>query len=294
MVFYRIFFKGCCPGTAPAGRRRGLRGGLLPAGILSIFYFCGVVPGAEGKDFRPLMTAQYNPYPYSHPYPPPAYGPPPDSNGSSLQVRASGWVHILVDPPDAEVYLDGIKMDRGEDNAFEEGALTGRHKVEVKKEGYHDYVAYVMVHQAVKERLKVSLRKIGAPKPAPPVEASGMPPAPPGARPPEPYGAPGQAQPWGWIRVEITPPGARVFLNGNPMGAVEKADFEERVMPGRHKVEVKKEGYQDYVIYVDAQPGVKERLKINLKKVAAKKSPKEPRGPAEPGGPGLAEPFPFK
>lgn len=294
MVFERRILQWRCPGITAAGGKRGLWGAITLMGFLSLFCLWGPVHSAEGKDFRAVMTAQYNPYPYPQPYPPPAYAPPPDSTGSSLQVRASGWVHILVDPPDAEVYLDGIKMDRGEDQAYEEGALTGRHRVEVKKEGYHDYVSYVMVHQAVKERLKISLKKIGTPNPPPPVEASGIPPAPSGPRTMEVYGTPGQAQPWGWIHVEVNPPGTRVFLNGNRMGAAERNEFEERVLPGRHKVEAKKEGYQDFVIYVDAQPAVKERLKIDLKKITVKKGPKEPRGPAEPGGPGLAEPFPFK
>jgi len=39
------------------------------------------------------------------------------------------------------------------------------------------------------------------------------------------------------------------------------------VLAGRHKVEAKKQGYRDYLRFIDVHPGTKENLTINLKKI---------------------------
>lgn len=267
-------------------------------GLLGVVVMVFAAEANEIKGLESYSVAQWIPNP--RPYPPSYYPPPPSSQGPSHQAQPSGWVQVEVFPPDAEVFLDGIKMERGEDRAFEEGVLTGRHKVEVRKEGYHDYMELVDVYPAAKERLKITLKKIGPKEPpAAPgsTEGSAM------KKPPSsvgPYENSGQAQTWGWVHVETNPAGARVFLDGNRMGPGETSGFEERVLPGRHKVEVKKEGYLDRTEFVDVQAAVKERLKISLKKISKKetKEPTQGKGgelkPAVTPGPASVEPFPFK
>ncbi|HMK65890.1 MAG TPA: PEGA domain-containing protein [Thermodesulfobacteriota bacterium] len=262
--------------------------------------FLNLGVSAEAKELKSsgsFLLAQWIPNP--QPYPPPSYSPRSGNYGRNAQ--GSGWIHVDVNPPDAEVFLNGLPMGR-EGNAYEEGVLVGRYKVEVKKEGYLDHTQFVDVYPAAMERIKINLRKVTAKKVPPPSEPyeGGLLPkkVPPSA---DAKAGPGQSQNWGWVHVETTPGGARVFLDGNLMGPGENSGFEERVLPGRHKVEVKKEGYLDHAEFVDVQASVKERLRVSLKKAGAKSEPKGPpqsKGgeakPPTPSGPGSVEPFPFK
>jgi hypothetical protein len=249
----------------------------------------------ETKSSGPLLLAQWIPNP--QPYPPPAYSPRSGNYGRNAQ--ASGWIHVDVNPPDAEVFLNGLPMGK-EGNAYEEGVLVGRYKVEAKKEGYLDYTQFVDVYPAAMERIKINLRKVTAKKVPPPSEPYEGGPLPKRVPPAADANA-GPGQTWGWVHVETNPGGARVFLDGNLMGPGESGGFEERVLPGRHKVEVKKEGYLDHAEFIDVQASVKERMRITLKKASAKSEPKAPpqskggevKLPA-PSGPGSVEPFPFK
>lgn len=119
----------------------------------------GLDQGSRGQ--RIPVQRGPNPYPYPQPYPPPYYPPPsPDSIGGSRQARPSGWINVEVEPKDAEVFLDGNKMDLAENNSYEEGVLVGKHRIEVKKEGYLDHLEFVEVQAAVKQRLKIRLNKI--------------------------------------------------------------------------------------------------------------------------------------
>lgn len=270
--------------------------GIALVGLMASFSWESPAEANEMKGLRSFSVAQWNPNPRS--YPPPYYPPPASSHGPSQQARPSGWVRVEVNPPDAEVFLDGIKMEKGEDKAFEEGVLTGRHKVEVKRDGYYDHMEFVDVFPAAKERLKITLKKIGskeAPASAGTIEGPGLKKAPSLA---EPSMDSGQARAWGWVHVEVNPAGAMVLLDGNKMGPGENNGFEERVLPGRHKLEIKKEGFLDHTEFVDVQAAVKERLKISLKKISSKKAPKEPAqgkgGEAVTPGPANVEPFPFK
>jgi hypothetical protein len=103
-----------------------------------------------------LTPVQYYPY---H-YPPGYYPPSPDPYQGNRDVRGSGWIFIEVEPPEAAVFIDGHKLEPREDNTYEEGILTGRHKVEAKKYGYRDYLRLIDVHPGVKENLTINLKKI--------------------------------------------------------------------------------------------------------------------------------------
>jgi hypothetical protein len=101
------------------------------------------------------------PQPYPQPYPPTYYPPPqPDSYNGSRQARPAGWIHVEVEPRDAEVFLDGNKMEASGNNEYEEGVFIGRHRLDVKKEGYLDHMEFVDVQTATKQRVKISLKKI--------------------------------------------------------------------------------------------------------------------------------------
>ena len=92
---------------------------------------------------------------------------------------------------------------------------------------------------------------------------------PPGYYPPapDPYQDTKGAVGSGWIFIEVEPPEAAVFIDGHKLEPREDNTYEEGVLAGRHKVEAKKEGYRDYMRFIDVHPGAKENLTINLRKI---------------------------
>jgi hypothetical protein len=99
---------------------------------------------------------QWDPYPY-RPYPP-GYHPPSQEPSGAQNVRPSGFIFIVVDPPDAAVFIDGNKVEPSKDNTYEEGVVTGMHKVVVKKTGYQDYLEIVTVSTGATQRLTIRLK----------------------------------------------------------------------------------------------------------------------------------------
>ena len=92
---------------------------------------------------------------------------------------------------------------------------------------------------------------------------------PPGYYPPTPdtYQGTKGAMGSGWIFIEVEPPEAAVFIDGHKLEPGEGNTYEEGVLAGRHKVEAKKQGYRDYLRFIDVYPGAKENLTINLRKI---------------------------
>jgi hypothetical protein len=75
----------------------------------------------------------------------------------------SGDVVLRCEPPDSEVYLDGVIQGlctdfRGAPRGLRVGA--GLHQIEVKKEGYWPYTTYIEPHGA-RAVLEVRLRAMG-------------------------------------------------------------------------------------------------------------------------------------
>ncbi len=65
-----------------------------------------------------------------------------------------------MDPPDATVFIDGNKVEPSKDNTYEEGVVTGMHKVVVKKTGYQDYLEIVTVSTGATQRLTIRLKQM--------------------------------------------------------------------------------------------------------------------------------------
>ncbi len=135
---------------------------LLIFGGVALILGGEVTSAAQITDLKsngPLGTlAQWSPYPYQ-PYPPGYYQPPQEPSGTH-NVKPSGFIFIEVDPPDATVFIDGNKVEPSKDNTYEEGVLTGMHKVAVKKSGYQDYLGIVTVSTGATQRLTVRLKAI--------------------------------------------------------------------------------------------------------------------------------------
>ncbi|HSC26255.1 MAG TPA: PEGA domain-containing protein [Vicinamibacterales bacterium] len=89
---------------------------------------------------------------------PQAPGPVPRYPGRVGEESEFGTLSIRVNPPDAEVLVDGQPWDRPEgDVRFSIDLPEGPHRVEVRKEGYRPYVRTVDVRRGRTITLNVSL-----------------------------------------------------------------------------------------------------------------------------------------
>ena len=58
-----------------------------------------------------------------------------------------------------------------------------------------------------------------------------------------------------------------MYIDGHKLEPQADNTYEEGVLAGRHKVEAKKGGYQDYMRLIDVHPGARENLTIQMKKI---------------------------
>lgn len=93
-------------------------------------------------------------------------------------------------------------------------------------------------------------------------------PYPPGyySPPQEPSGT-RNVRPSGFILIEVDPPDATVFIDGNKVEPSKDNTYEEGVYTGMHKVVVKKSGYQDYLEIVTVSTGSTQRLTVRLRPI---------------------------
>jgi hypothetical protein len=102
--------------------------------------------GSDPSTAYPSYPSNYPPSGYAPPsaatpVPQPSYGSQPDTVDVQPGDAAadSGGISIDVDPPTASVFIDGKYMGTGTDfgpNAQPLGLTPGRHRVEIRAEGY--------------------------------------------------------------------------------------------------------------------------------------------------------------
>lgn len=98
----------------------------------------GPAPGGTiyGGPYPP-PSYWYYPYPY-YPWPPSPADYPPASEPRS-QLIPAGRLLVMVDPVDAEVFVDGLRLRQNNDLSYEVGLLVGKHTLMVRAEGYDSY-----------------------------------------------------------------------------------------------------------------------------------------------------------
>jgi hypothetical protein len=107
-------------------------------------------------------------YPYAYPYPYPDYrydNPAPARQDLSGEAQAAGFgtLSIRTIPPDAVILVDGDAWDRPEgDHPFSIELATGRHQVEVRKEGSRPYVRTIEIPGGRTFVLNVSFDELSA------------------------------------------------------------------------------------------------------------------------------------
>jgi hypothetical protein len=80
----------------------------------------------------PMYPAYSAPAPYvplGSPY------PPPPVEIRSMELKPGGRLVIEVEPRDAEVFVDGLKLTTRGPHGFEIGVLAGRHRLDVRRAG---------------------------------------------------------------------------------------------------------------------------------------------------------------
>jgi hypothetical protein len=133
------------PLTVGAADRRGLAGEtpgitVQPGGKVIIYAFppSGFAPyppyppGHPAFPVAPFHPAYSAPAPYvplGSPYP----APPVEIRG--IELKPGGRLVIEVEPRDAEVYVDGMRLTNRSEQGFDLGLLAGRHRVDVRRPG---------------------------------------------------------------------------------------------------------------------------------------------------------------
>jgi len=86
------------------------------------------------------------PYSYMMPFGgvPYVYGPPLTHSYyqhgmGGMNVIRAGHIHLIVDPVDARVYIDGYKVMQRPDRSYTLNLLEGRHRLQVVREGCTPY-----------------------------------------------------------------------------------------------------------------------------------------------------------
>ena len=79
--------------------------------------------------FYPSYSAPAPYVPLGSPY------PPPPVEIRAIELPPGGRHVIEVDPRDAEVYVDGMRLTNRSEQGFDLGLLAGRHRVDVRRPG---------------------------------------------------------------------------------------------------------------------------------------------------------------
>ncbi|HLE59953.1 MAG TPA: PEGA domain-containing protein [Thermoanaerobaculaceae bacterium] len=79
----------------------------------------------------------YPPPPYlSQPYLQPGAPTPP---AYPLQVKPAGRLVVLTNPIDADVYVDGVRLQQQPNLSYDVGLLAGPHQVDIRREGFKPF-----------------------------------------------------------------------------------------------------------------------------------------------------------
>lgn len=113
----------------------------------------GFPPPPVGASYYPLLWGLWGPgwgtlmpfYPalyFTVPpsYPLQSYQPsPPSSFPYPPQIKPAGRLLIFTNPIDAEVYVDGIRLQRQPNLSYKVSLLSGPHQVDIRKEGFKPF-----------------------------------------------------------------------------------------------------------------------------------------------------------
>lgn len=95
---------------------------------------------------------------YDYPYVYPMIAPKaPPSSPWDFELKPAGTLAVRVQPADAGVAVDGYPIQATEGSVYEIGLLTGKHLLEISREGYESYSAEVQIEGSQRVSMEVSL-----------------------------------------------------------------------------------------------------------------------------------------
>ena len=273
-------------GPPPAGAQRA-PGGPPPADAQRA---TGPRGRAVPRTARPVLRtrAWYGPgYGYYSPYYYPGYlygpgwGLHPFGPWAPYQYwggyyRERGSVRLQVKPEETEVYVDGYYAGVVDsyDGFFQRLSLPpGRHDIELRLEGYRSIQEQVYLGVGQTYRIEHMMEPLGPgettpPPPEPQPEADVEPgPEPDAFFPPGPDAAAPPLAPaagFGRLVVRVQPSDASIFVDGEEWYSPDGSRLELEVGAGRHRIEVRREGYESYVTDVAVRSGESRAVNISL------------------------------
>ncbi|HJL63840.1 MAG TPA: PEGA domain-containing protein, partial [Candidatus Marinimicrobia bacterium] len=132
---------------------------------------------------------------------------------AALQTKP-GSINIKSKPAKARVYLDGKEV--GTTPYSSESVGLGTHEVEVRMDGYENWNKIVEVEADKENVLTVALQMMG-----------------------------------GTISIESAPTNAKIFLDGKKINKTPK--IIKNILPGKHLLEARMDGYEDWGEVVDVE-----------------------------------------
>ncbi len=152
-------------------------------------------------------------------------------------LRPAARVAIVVNPPDAEVRVDGEIVESSQLAALL--LPIGEHSISLARLGYDAKQERFSLQQGDNAQRRYTLSKQ------------------PGAEPP--------ATAWGGVQIDSQPSGASVTLNGSNVGSTPYQG--KNLRPGRYTLLMSKEGFETYSGNIEVRPGQTTPLTISLKAV---------------------------
>lgn len=147
------------------------------------------------------------------------------------EVKARGLVVLDSEPAGATIYLDDKRKGAFGTTPWS-GSIEGEHKVIFERRGY----------KLVETRLAADPNRLVAFK-------AGLP----------------EADYLGFIEITSNVPGADVFIGDKSVGAVGKTPFSENRPPGKYKVWVTTDGYDEFSQEIEVVRGEALKIKADLK-----------------------------
>jgi hypothetical protein len=227
----------------------------------------------------------YPGYRYGYGYGYGYYGP----YGPYYYVDNTASLRLQVTPREAEVFVNGSYaglVDEFDGNFQRLRLPPGDHEIQIYLQGYKSLTERVMLTVGTTTKIRAALEPLAAGAEQDPRPTPKTPVAQPAPRtdPHEPgmpeRGAPvegtwtGRRAPstsiqvasnFGALAIRVQPPGADVLIDGERwQGPEGQQRLTVEVAEGRHRVEVRKDGYQSYVADVEVRRGDVTTLNVSL------------------------------
>lgn len=214
-------------------------------------------------------------YPYPYPFP----GPYPRYPYAYRYDEFSAAVRVEVRPREAQVFVDGYFAGLVDDfdGIFQRlHVRPGPHEIVVHLDGYQQIREQLYLNARATVSIRDTMRPLAPGEPAPERPVPSAPPpetSRPGLQPrPEPGRRPEERQPaarpvrFGTLSLMVQPGDAQVLVDGEPWALSPGQNrMTIELPPGRHRVEVRKEGFQTYSEEVLIRPGATLTLNVSLK-----------------------------